>query len=410
MPARRWSDPPPPAEPPASEPPAAEESGGGGGGGGEELWQLEQVERMLHLVVKVFQPQFPPYLAYKHVLPRPESAGGGGGGGPGAEQAVSYSAYCDVHDPEVSEFILRNVCYFCESGAVQAVTAAFTGQSPATLPLVLAHALLASVSNLKVWLNYRTIVQLLVPLRAAILKYMCKFSDGDLRSAASRSMSDFMWSSIKDPLDAPLSFDKDGLDLAFKFFTSSTLTMRLAGISQINNHINIFNELCNGESIVEAENVGLQLANWLIQNQMVEQLFGPNLHVEVSTVPSPGGRHWVSCEGSVRSMYRTIPYLGPCSVLPLAANSAKYLRRHCRFGSCSISVSLTASFGPFYHVSYVPVLTVLPLCSDREAVSRGAELPGSGGPPHQRTHRADSTVCPAQTLQQTGGQLAGGYS
>ncbi|KAF0306991.1 Ubiquitin carboxyl-terminal hydrolase 34 [Amphibalanus amphitrite] len=286
MPGRRWTDPPSaePAAAEAAEPPAgggeAGGDGGGSAGGAEDLWQLEQVERMLHLVVKVFQPQFPPYLAYKHVLPRPESAGGGGGSGSG-EQPVPYSAYCDVHDPEVSEFILRNVCYFCESGAVQAVTAAFAGQSPATLPLVLAHALLASVSNLKVWLNYRTIVQLLVPLRAAILKYMCKFSDGDLRSAASRSMSDFMWSSIKDPLDAPLSFDKDGLDLAFKFFTSSTLTMRLAGISQINNHINIFNELCNGESIVEAENVGLQLANWLIQNQMVEQLFGPNLHVEI---------------------------------------------------------------------------------------------------------------------------------
>ena len=310
MPGRRWSEAPPP-EPAAAEPAVGgsgssgttnsgtscdtADGGGGGdgdgdggggggeGGGGEELWQLEQVERMLHLVVKVFQPQFPPYLAYKHVLPRPEPSGGGGGGGSG-EQPVPYSVYCDVHDPEVSEFILRNVCYFCESGGVQAATAAFAGQSPATLPLVLAHALLASVSNLKVWLNYRTIVQLLVPLRAAILKYMCKFSDGDLRSAASRSMSDFMWSSIKDPLDAPLSFDKDGLDLAFKFFTSSTLTMRLAGISQINNHINIFNELCNGESIVEAENVGLQLANWLIQNQMVEQLFGPNLHVEVSLV------------------------------------------------------------------------------------------------------------------------------
>ncbi|XP_037072975.1 ubiquitin carboxyl-terminal hydrolase 34-like, partial [Pollicipes pollicipes] len=72
-----------------------------------ERWPLEQVERMLHLVVKVFQPQFPPYLAYKHVLQRPEPSA--------QEPAVSFSAYCDVHDPEVSEFILRNVCYFCES-------------------------------------------------------------------------------------------------------------------------------------------------------------------------------------------------------------------------------------------------------------------------------------------------------
>lgn len=86
---------------------------------------------------------------------------------------------------------------------------------------------------------------------------------------------------MKDPLDAPLTFDKDGLDLAFKYFSSSTLTMRLAGITQINSHINIFNELCNNESIIEVENVGQNLAQWLIENQIISHIFGPNLHVEV---------------------------------------------------------------------------------------------------------------------------------
>ena len=94
--------------------------------------------------------------------------------------------------------------------------------------------------------------------------------------------TDFMWSAVKDPLDSPLTFDRDGLDLAFKYFTSSTLTMRLAGIAQINSHINMFNELCNNESIIEVENVGQNLANWLIKTQIISHIFGPNLHVEVS--------------------------------------------------------------------------------------------------------------------------------
>ena len=55
-------------------------------------------------------------------------------------------------------------------------------------------------------------------------------------------------------------FDKDGLELALKFFLSSTLTMRLTGIGQINAQINAFNEMCNTESVVEVEKVGLQLA------------------------------------------------------------------------------------------------------------------------------------------------------
>jgi ubiquitin carboxyl-terminal hydrolase 34 len=94
-------------------------------------------------------------------------------------------------------------------------------------------------------------------------------------------MADFLWCSVKENIDSPIAFDKDGLELAFKYFCSSTLTMRLAGIAQINSHINLFNEMCNTESVVEVENVGLQLAAWILQNRIVEHIFGPNLHVEV---------------------------------------------------------------------------------------------------------------------------------
>lgn len=93
---------------------------------------------------------------------------------------------------------------------------------------------------------------------------------------------EFMWSAVKDPMDSPVTFDRDGLDLAFKYFTSSTLTMRLAGIAQINSHINMFNEMCNSENIIEVESVGQSLAAWLIDNNIISHIFGPNLHVEVN--------------------------------------------------------------------------------------------------------------------------------
>ena len=35
------------------------------------------------------------------------------------------------------------------------------------------------------------------------------------------------------------------------------------------------------ESVVEVENVGLQLAGWILNQKIVEHIFGPNLHVEV---------------------------------------------------------------------------------------------------------------------------------
>jgi hypothetical protein len=84
-------------------------------------------------------------------------------------------------------------------------------------------------------------------------KYKCKNNI--------RQIADFLWSSIKDGCDGspPVAFDKDGLELAFKYFCSSTLTMRLAGIAQINSHVSMFNEMCNTESVVEVETVGVSL-------------------------------------------------------------------------------------------------------------------------------------------------------
>lgn len=93
-----------------------------------------------------------------------------------------------------------------------------------------------------------------------------------------------MWSAVKDPMDTPVTFDKDGLDLAFKYFISSTLTMRLAGIAQINSHITTFNDVCNSENMLEVEGIGQSLANWLTDNKIISHIFGPNLHVEVYIV------------------------------------------------------------------------------------------------------------------------------
>lgn len=66
-----------------------------------------------------------------------------------------------------------------------------------------------------------------------LLRYLCKLSDQELRQSAARNMADLMWSTVKEPLDTALCFDKESLDLAFKYFMSPTLTMRLAGLSQI---------------------------------------------------------------------------------------------------------------------------------------------------------------------------------
>lgn len=82
-------------------------------------------------------------------------------------------------------------------------------------------------------------------------RYMCKLSDKDLRMAGTRNMTDLMWAAVKEPLDTHFTFDKEGLDLAFKYFTCSTLTIRLAGITQIN--VRLLLDVLSKSSIVSCK-------------------------------------------------------------------------------------------------------------------------------------------------------------
>ena len=51
----------------------------------------------------------------------------------------------------------------------------------------------------------------------------------------------------------------------------------------LQNQINLYNEIANtNDSLMEADSIGNQLANWLIDSKIIEHIFGPNLHVEVS--------------------------------------------------------------------------------------------------------------------------------
>uniref|UniRef100_A0A182MX29 ubiquitinyl hydrolase 1 n=1 Tax=Anopheles culicifacies TaxID=139723 RepID=A0A182MX29_9DIPT len=237
----------------------------------DDAWTLLDVEKLLILVSKMFLLNFPLYVAYKHsVHTRLEEIS--------PQEVQSLSVFCDLHESEISIFLLRNVTLFCNYAGFDAMMHCFDQPG---LPVSTAHAITATSSNIKLWINYRSTVQLFIPLRVKVLQYMCRLSDQDLRSPTTKSMADFMWTAIKDPFDSQITFDTEGLALAFKYFTSSTLTMRLAGMTQINAHINMFNDICTSETVSEVEAVGLKLANWLTENQIISHLFGPNLHVEV---------------------------------------------------------------------------------------------------------------------------------
>lgn len=147
-----------------------------------EVWPMPQKEKLMHIVSKIFLLNFPLYLACKHSsLSRLDDLS--------AQEISNLSSYCDLHDTEIPAYLLRNVSLFCKLGGVCAMTSVFESATPSTLPLSMAHAIVAAVGNLKLWLNFRAVTQLFMPLRSKILKYMCSLEDKDLRVPAVKSMA-----------------------------------------------------------------------------------------------------------------------------------------------------------------------------------------------------------------------------
>ncbi|KTG46700.1 hypothetical protein cypCar_00027517, partial [Cyprinus carpio] len=190
---------------------------------------------------------------------------------------------CVFQDVEVPLHLLRYVCMFCGKHGLSLMKDCFEFGAPDTLPFPIAHAFITIVSNIRIWLHIPAVMQHIIPFRTYVIRYLCNLSDQELRQSAARNMADLMWSTVKEPLDSALCFDRESLDLAFKYFMSPTLTMRLAGLSQITNQLHTFNDVCNNESLVSdtETSIAKELADWLINNNVVEHIFGPNLHIEI---------------------------------------------------------------------------------------------------------------------------------
>lgn len=102
-------------------------------------------------------------------------------------QQQDEGGYCEPHDPEVPTPLIRAVSVFCHRGGFNYMSACFVKDY--RLSIGLAHAMVAVICNLKLWLNLQTVNDLFLPLRTQIMEYMCNLSDKELRTAAVRTMA-----------------------------------------------------------------------------------------------------------------------------------------------------------------------------------------------------------------------------
>ena len=319
-------------------------------------WPLEDRQRLLQFVSKIFQPGFPLYLAYKRVsncstLEDLQQ-----------QEAAALGNYCEMSDSDMPVFLMRNVCFWIDSRGPQAILGCFrdaldkeeqsatnqlckqpppssSSNAPSSsssssrfgdiLPVPYAHILVQIISYVRNLINFSTAQSVVAPLRTLLIRYMCRLSDEELRIAGNRSMTELVWHTVKEvpeshhhhhhhhhhgrnaavsgvgvfstaaavsSISPSDSFDPESLELALKYLTCSTLTLRIGGLAQINGIISAINDACCPQhefhmghaqygSCGGAGGIGgcaaSRLADWLVQNRLVEHMFGPNLHVEL---------------------------------------------------------------------------------------------------------------------------------
>ncbi len=289
------------------------------------LWPSDHKQNLLTALVKAFSLNMPLYVTYKHLLfnhGRYTRITNCSCSRLSADSLSLLQLFCHTTTANNSSSndnlpveLLRNIAHFVDLDGLHALKQCFTSATSDTLPIKTAHLIFNTLVNIRLWLSPLVIEQQLIAMRPQAIQYMCQLSDADLRLAGTRNTTELMYESFKELSSfylydlvgstgeqqgrtaAGFRVDLDGLSLALKYFMCSTLTIRLCGIVQMNLQISAWSE-CGSLGLVKASGgryragggggvggVGgrsNELADWFVRNRVVEYLFGPNLHVEVS--------------------------------------------------------------------------------------------------------------------------------
>jgi ubiquitin carboxyl-terminal hydrolase 34 len=288
------------------------------------LWPSDHKQNLLTALVKAFSLNMPLYVTYKHLLfnhGRYTRITNCSCSRLSTDSISLLQLFC--HTPASSTTttnnssndnlpveLLRNIAHFVDLDGLHALKQCFTSATSDSLPIKTAHLIFNTLVNIRLWLSPLVIEQQIIAMRPQAIQYMCQLSDADLRLAGTRNTTELMYESFKElssfylydlvgstsqQQDRAAGFrvDMDGLSLALKYFMCSTLTIRLCGIVQMNLQISAWSE-CGSLGLVKASSGRYrggggggagrsnELADWFVRNRIVEHLFGPNLHVEVS--------------------------------------------------------------------------------------------------------------------------------
>lgn len=233
---------------------------------------LTATEQLYQAVCKSFQLQYPLYQAYECVKNNFEVTD---------EQKQAIGKFCDItENPNASELLFENIADFCEKGGIEKINNCFKAVDT-PLPLSLSSNLISIIAQLRTWMHDHAIIQLIKPMSGPVTRYLCNIHEDELRLMSARATAELMLNTVKVQEPGQVSYDIDILNIAFKYFMSTTLAVRMAGLNLITNQIHSLLEVGQSQMYGGINSMCSQLASWLNEKEMIEHLFGPNYHVEL---------------------------------------------------------------------------------------------------------------------------------
>ena len=180
-----------------------------------ESWSLDAKEKLLLALMKTFSVSMPLYIIYKQLLfnhGRYTRLKDCSCCMLTADTISLLQLYCERHllngsiVPRTSQDsienqpieLIRNITHFVDFCGLHALRECFLHANPDALPLSVVDILFNIVVHLRLWLNKSVIEKQVIPIRTIVINnYMCRLSDGDLRLAGTKNITELMYETFK---------------------------------------------------------------------------------------------------------------------------------------------------------------------------------------------------------------------
>eukprot|EP00117_Sycon_ciliatum_P032008 scpid2273/ scgid2315/ Ubiquitin carboxyl-terminal hydrolase 34; Deubiquitinating enzyme 34; Ubiquitin thioesterase 34; Ubiquitin-specific-processing protease 34 len=190
--------------------------------------------------------------------------------------------YMSSSSGEMSPYLGKIMCTLYTQGFFEGISAITQLPHAAThLPSHLVLALVDIVSLVREHLQASVCTSVIRAMRAPVFKYFISLSDDKLRCHSQFDFIERLQARLKMPGPLPPDEGQLALALTLRYLRSEFINIRFSAMHSLLFMIRSFQFMDKEIVRFHANSASRELAVWMVDNRIVELLFGPDLHVEL---------------------------------------------------------------------------------------------------------------------------------